>query len=326
MNVKFEKSEIKIPKIEKQMKIIDEKEDENKIREVIKRLKLVRNVLVNVKNGLVAFKMFFFNALYELFSVYIVWISILGFFHLTGLYKIILIDERQFFEISTVFGLLFGIFQFLLQRYEEKILAKINVLGNRIEQIINQELTFEKFYDSIPEVDKQKKLKRWIQKNIDPKLQMRDFFIFLMEDRNTRELFFNHIDKFPISVNVSYQNSNQKYYVLDMAANDNANMKRNLHEAYRSFFLDPENIDELIKKINKEIDLKDFRLVVLSNINIISEIIPQFTNNNFKQLLGYIVSEDDKINQEYIAFDSSKEYQQYLHNQVCIKLMKGFLS
>lgn len=241
-------------------------------------------------------------------------------------YTVKLVDESYFFQISALLGLLLGIFQFLLQRHEDKILAKINMTGNRIEQIINQEITFDQFYNSIPNVEPRKNFKRWINKNIDPKLQMKEFFIFLLEDHESRKFFFNHIDKTPISINLSYQNSEQKFEMLDIIAKTNTANKKNLHDAYRSFFIEDEKINKIIEKINQQINIKEFRLIVLSNINIISEIIPQFTSNNLKNFVEELYIEDNESIYKSINFESSKEYRQYLHNKVLIKLMRTILS
>lgn len=317
----YEKLKSKIP----HKKDKSEKETTEKSKSLFQITKSLVKDVFNVKNILILSKIIFFNTLYELFSVYVVWISILGFFHLIDLYQIKLIDASSFFQISALFGLLFGIFQFLLQRHEDKILAKINLNGKRIEQIINQESSFEKFYDSIPLIDSTKTLRRWIHRTTDPKLQMKDFFMLLLEDDETRKYLFKHIEKTPLSVNISYQASNQKFETLDTNAKTNTRRRNDLHIAYRKFFTSEERIDEIIKIVSQEINLNDFRLLALSNINIISESLPQFTNKNFVKVVEELLSEENELDKKIINRESAKEYQQYLHNQVTVKIARKIL-
>lgn len=284
---------------------------------------LIKSVF-NVKNELVFLKNTFFNTLYELFSVYIVWISAIGFVHLTNLHKIELIDYSSFFQISALFGLLLGIFQFLLQRHEDKILTKVNYNSKRMEQIINQECSFDKFYNSIPQTESTKTLRNWIHKTTDPKLQTIDFFISLLEEGETRKFLLKYIKKIPISINISYQQSNQKFETLDIKSIIDTTRRKDLHEAYRRYFTSDDRINEVIEKISQEINLDDFRLLALSNINIVSELLPQFTNNNFVKVIDELLSEEQEVDKN-IKFESSKEYQQYLHNQVIIRITKKIL-
>ncbi|MDK2892232.1 hypothetical protein [Methanohalophilus sp.] len=282
--------------------------------------------LINFKNNLIILKITFFNTIYDLFSVYIVWICFIGFFHLTNLYRVEISNETTFFQITALVGLLLGIFQFILQRNDEKLLAKINHTGKMIDQIINRESSFEKFYDSIPDVKPNKVLKKWIQNTIDPKLQMRDFFMFMLGDEDTRKLLFKHIDKTPISINLSYNNSSQKFERLDIEAKRNHSRRKDLHKAYNKFFVNESRIDEIIDIISNEINLNDFRLVALSNINIISESIPQFTNNHLLSMVEELMSDSKKYDSSNIEFESANGYIQYLHYQVSIRIMDKILS
>jgi len=291
----------------------------------IHNLSLIIGEVFNVKNDLIFVKVVFFNTLYELFAVYIVWISILGFLHLISFYELELVEKSSFFQISALIGLMLGIFQFILQRNEDKILTKIQITSKRIEQIVEQELTFDEFYDSIPNNETKKHLRRYIQRVVDPKLQVKDFFITLMEDKHIRRFLFKHIDKTPISINLSYQGSKQKFERLDDVVKTDIKRKKQLHDSYNSFFVSSNKVNKIVDKIYQEIDMNDFRLIVLSNINIISEILPQFTNRNYKKLIEDISLEDKRVDPKNINFSSSREYKQYLHNQVFIQLMKKII-
>lgn len=285
--------------------------------------------IVNIKNLLIMSKIVFFNALYELFSVYIVWASILALFHLVGVYEIELTNPSSFFQISALFALFLGIFQFLLQRHEYKILSKLNSNSKRIEQIVIQETSFYKFYDSIPKVESTEVLRRWIQNTTDPKLRAKDFLLFLLEDNETRKFFFKNIGTTPISINVAYQSSNEKFETLDMEAKLNPTRKKQLHQAYNAFFLDERKVNEIINISFSEINRDDFRLLALSNINIFSEAIPQFTSNNLVQMMDEVLSKKEatekKVDKKHIFLDSSKEYRQYLYNQVSIEIVREIL-
>lgn len=306
------------------MKLLRTESKLKKIREGI--LGIIRDIfnVMRIRNILVIFKQLFFNTLYELFSVYIIWISILGFLHLTGLLKIEISDPTSFYQISTLFGLLLGIFQFMLKRNEEKIVTKINGIIRHIESIINKEATFNDFISDLSDDQSNNSLKSWIYKTTDPKLQTLDFFKSLVENKDVAKHIFRSMRKngTPLSINISYQDSNQKFDVLDMAAEGNSNNRKKLHKAYKDFFCNGAKINEIIDFVNEEIDMNEFRLVALNNMNIVSEIIPQFTNYNLRDYVDELIDECDKSDTKDIDFSSSSEYRQYLHNQVIIRLMK----
>ncbi len=306
------------------MKLLRTESKLKKIREGI--LGIIRDIfnVMRIRNILVIFKQLFFNTLYELFSVYIIWISILGFLHLTGLLKIEISDPTSFYQISTLFGLLLGIFQFMLKRNEEKIVTKINGIIRHIESIINKEATFNDFISDLSDDQSNNSLKSWIYKTTDPKLQTLDFFKVLVENKDVAKHIFRSMRKngTPLSINISYQDSNQKFDVLDMAAEGNSNNRKKLHKAYKDFFCNGAKINEIIDFVNEEIDMNEFRLVALNNMNIVSEIIPQFTNYNLRDYVDELIDECDKSDTKDIDFSSSSEYRQYLHNQVIIRLMK----
>ncbi len=119
----------------------------------------------------------------------------------------------SFYNVITVLGILLGVFQFYLQRHEEKIASKISINEKRIEFIINEETNFEKFYNSLPEKSLDRNcLRNWISKKTDPKLQILDSFKFLTENDNVVNVISKIIrkSKTPISFNLTYPDSNKK--------------------------------------------------------------------------------------------------------------------
>ena len=117
---------------------------------------------------LIILKQTFFNTLYYLFPVYLVWLSLSGALYLLGWsdYR----PHHNFLQIITAFSIPLAIFNYFLKRHEEKIAIKISQIANRISTLIEEETSFEKFLENIDDKD----LKSWIARHIEPKLLLQD--------------------------------------------------------------------------------------------------------------------------------------------------------
>lgn len=256
--------------------------------------------IMNVKSFLVLFKQIFFNTLYELFPVCIIWISILGLLFLANLLDFSI--SNSFYNVITVLGILLGVFQFYLQRQEEKIAAKIGTSAKRIGLIINEETNFEKFYNSLPEKPFGRiYLRNWISK------------IVIKPKSKTPTLF-----------NLTYPDLNKKFDIIETAAETNIKKKEELIEAYKHFFDGEKTFNTIINRIYEEIDIKEFGVLALSSVNIFPEIQPQLTNSQLKNFIEKI-TDIEKKKKETINLDSSKKFRDNLQCRVMDEILSGIL-
>jgi len=236
---------------------------------------------------LIFFKLMFFNVLYELFPVYIIWIGLIGLLYLLRILTQPPINS--FFQIINTINLLLGFFQFFLNRQEQKIASKITIDTKRIDAIIAEETDFEKFSEnlSIKQTKEQASIRNWILKETSPELQGANIIKILAEDGYLKDIYTQTRGKksptIPISFNIPSPDSNKKYEIIEAAAKSKPRMKKELIEAYENFFKDPRISDRILDRIDKEINFKEYRILTLSNINIFYEIIPEFTNNAFSE-------------------------------------------
>lgn len=239
-------------------------------------------------------------------------------------------NAEYFFEVITGFGLFLGIFQFILQRNEEKVNARINQNSRIIDGIIDDQTDFYKFYNSIPDADnKYTPLKKWIVSQTDSKIKMLDLLKSLSQNKEATQLMFRFISKqkVPFSINLTSQDSNTKFQTLDFAAESNPLRKKDLHEIYVYFFSDKSRINEIIDCVDNEIDMTEFRLVALSNINIIQEIASKFSEYNLQDLVGKLFEENENQNDvEKIEFASYIEYKKCLRRIIYLRLLRRMLN
>lgn len=313
------------------LKIKNKKENFGQIDKKDKCMKCNFSLLtevINIKNLLVIFKQLFFNTLYELFPICIIWVCFLGLLFFTNLFDIHPLGS--FYNVVTVLGILLGVFQFYLQRYEEKIASKIGISERRIEFIINEETSFEKFYDSLPDKSFNRNcLRNWISKKTDPKLQILDSLQFLAENDNAVNVISRIIRRSgsntPILFNLTYPDSNKKFNLIEAAAEVDTKKRGELMKAYKHFFDGEETFNTIIKRVNEEIDIKQFGAIALGNINIFSEVLPQFINSQLKDFIDKITDVDKEKNKEYIDFGSSKEFRKNLHFRVMDEIFSKIL-
>ena len=116
----------------------------------------------------ICIKQAFFNVAYYLFPVLLVWLSVAGFLYIS---RIVQYNPNQgFFEIITILSISLAIFQYFLKRHEEKIATNIGLITKKIGDLINQVTTFDEYYKSLGNDENSEELKKWITRNINPKL------------------------------------------------------------------------------------------------------------------------------------------------------------
>lgn len=264
-------------------------------------------------------KQLFFNILYYLFPILLIWVALAGVFGLTG---IISYDtSKSPYQTFAVLSIILGLFQYFLKRHEEKILLQIDLFSKRISQIINEEGSFEAFYLNIGNTSEENKLKNSITRCIDPKLLAADFFSTILQDSDVRRYFMRRKAPIPIQLHTSYTESYKKFEVLDIAANSEQISKKSLLMAYENFFNESlEN--KIINRIESEIDIQAFGRLAFSNINIIYEVLPEFikegTNSFFNEVFQKRSDNKKKSN--------SQDYRSSLMKNVMRKIFLKIIS
>ncbi len=291
----------------------------------------------------IVFKQLVINTIYETFPVFLIWLGVFGLYYLvenlTG--SLNYSPGTYFFEIVASFGILLGVFQYYLQRHDEKIATKIALFSKRISAIMDEELNFEKFYSSLPDdnstraKDDRYEVKRWIDRNIDPKMRLVEALKPLTEEREVRRLFLDWIKRAglnaPLNFQVPYADSDSKFDELESCALG-ASMRRKLIKVYNSFFDDEQRVDEISSKIKAEIDMQEFGNLCLGNINIMQEIFPQLINRKLRNTVENLCfskehadgGEADHVNKEEV-FLSFRKRREILEGKITQKLIDEIL-
>ncbi|WP_129582707.1 hypothetical protein [Methanolobus psychrotolerans] len=298
-----------------------------------KTIKVSVGKLLSLKYCVVLMKQTFFNTLYELFPVYFIWLSVFGFFFWIDVLKIA--PNAIFYQVIAIFGILLGIFQFSLKRYEDKIAIKMAMNTKIITNILNEETSFDEFYQSLDD-NNDKALKNWINNSVDPKIQTIDYLKSIARDDDAVKMLKTIMRKTRttglINVNYSPQDSNQKFQTIENMCETDKKRKEELIKAYSSFFETEETIKTIVKKIKDEIDFKEFGITAISNINIISEVIPQFASSKFRNLFDDMLTEatefpekgDELTHSDELI--SSKELRNNLYSEILKRLIAEIIN
>ena len=291
----------------------------------------------------IVFKQLVINTIYETFPVFLIWLGVFGLYYLvenlTG--SLNYSPGAYFFEIVASFGILLGVFQYYLQRHDEKIATKIALFSKRISAIMNEELSFEKLYSSLPDNNSTRakddgyEVKRWIDRNRDPKMRLVEALKPLTEEREVRRLFLDWIKRAglnaPLNFQVPYADSDSKFDELESCALG-APMRKKLIKAYNSFFEDEQRVDEITSKIKAEIDMQEFGNLCLGNINILQEIFPQLINRKLRNTVENLCfskehadgGEADHVDKEEV-FLSFRKRREILEGKITQKLIDEIL-
>ena len=291
----------------------------------------------------IVFKQFVINTIYETFPVFLIWLGVFGLYYLvenlTG--SLNYSPGAYFFEIVASFGILLGVFQYYLQRHDERIATKIALFSKRISAMMDEELSFEKFYSSLPDNNSTRarddgyEVKRWIDRKVDPRMHFVETLKLLAGDKDGRISFRSMIrdsrNNMVLNFPVSYANSDSKIDELEIYALGSP-MRSKLFKAYNSFFEDEQRVDEIINKIKAEIDMQEFGNLCLGNINIMQEIFPQLINRKLRNAVENLCflkeradgGEADCINKEE-EFLSFRKRREILEGKITQKLMNEIL-
>ena len=315
----------------------------NNKHETIEKESNKESIKVSLKNFFVVFfKQIFFNISYELFPLLVIWVCwfgiwyivvTFGFFNISTPYFIITTEvyrfqtKTAFFEVITVLGILLGVFQFYLSRQEQKILSKINFYNNRIKQIIWKETTFEKYFIFISKYGVA--FEKWVIEVTDPKMTYFAFFKALRNESDAFEglkklLFPQRNDRTPrqpmINLQFSYKDSNQKFEAIESRAKIDGH-ENTLEKSYEEFFAQDKRIESIKEEIEKEINVDEFFILILSNINIVQEVIPDFINQDFLKYLGNSMESNPKIHKVFENCETAAEYRQSLEVIIFQKIL-----
>lgn len=269
----------------------------------------------------ICIKQAFFNVAYYLFPVLLVWLSVAGFFYVFGIVQYH--PNQDFFEIITILSISLAIFQYFLKRHEEKIATNIGLIVKKIGDSINHSTTFEEYYKSLGNDEDSEELKKWITKNIDPKLLVQDFLSTIAENKETVRLFERIMrpskSKVPFQISVSYPESNKKYEILEWNANEKSSQKKKLIQSYQKFFANEALFEEIFDKIEQDIDIDEFGMLTISNINIIHEISPEFIQFQLRGAIGTLFRKDnpDPFNSK---LETSIEFRDALSQKIWVRI------
>ncbi len=261
----------------------------------------------------ITLKQLFFNILYYLFPVLLIWATLAGILGLLGYISYSTLPSS--YQVLAVLSIILGLFQYFLKRYEEKILIQINWFNRKILDIINEESSFEKFFSSIGNLPKEKALKNSIMRCVDPKLIATDFFSTIIENPNARRVLMRKKASLPIQLHMNYNESNKKFDLLDFSANSPQFDQNQLLIAYKNFF-DEILENKIVLRIYEEIDIQAFGRLVFSNINIAYEVLPEFikegTNSFFDDIL--------KKESTNVERNNSREFRAFLIKKIWKKI------
>jgi hypothetical protein len=286
---------------------------------IIRKYLALSSVKKTVKYFVVLFKQLFFNTSYDLFPMFLIWLIVWGIFYI--FHWAIIQNSSNLISFITAFTIVLAIFQFFLQRHEEKIFAKISLFPRQIESIIIQETTFSKFFISIENSGLRDKIKLFV----DPRISALDLLSRALKDTILRGLWSemqrSHTPM-PIQLvlNQSYD-SDQRFTITESYLESGD--KNDLYKSYKKFFLE-DAYKIILERIEEEIDVEEFAILVQSNINIVQEVAPDFINRRLQKEFDNMISKD-KIPEEFVPESSSHQYREYLKTQIYQGLQQKIL-
>jgi|GEM_PF-1970954 len=284
-----------------------------KISGIIRKYLTISSGKKTVKYVVVLFKQLFFNTSYDLFPIFLIWLIVWGIFYI--FHWVTIQNASYLISFITAFTIVLAIFQFFLQRHEEKIFAKISLFPRQIDSIIIQETTFSKFFISIDNSN----LRHKISLFVDPRLSALDLLSRALETDILRDLWSemqrSH-NPMPIQLilNQSYD-SDQRFTITESYLE--TGYKNDLYKAYKKFFLE-KAYTKILERIDEEMDVDEFAILAQSNINIIQEVVPDFINRRLQKEFDNMISQGE--NKDDFIPESS--FQQY-RDQLRIQIFKG---
>ena len=284
-----------------------------KISGIIRKYVTISSGKKTVKYVVVLFKQLFFNTSYDLFPIFLIWLIVWGIFYI--FHWVTIQNASYLISFITAFTIVLAIFQFFLQRHEEKIFAKISLFPRQMDSIIIQETNFSKFFMSIDNSN----LRHKISLFVDPRLSALDLLSRALETDILRDLWGemqrSH-SPMPIQLvlNQSYD-SDQRFTITESYLE--TGYKNDLYKAYKKFFLE-KAYTKILERIDEEIDVEEFAILAQSNINIIQEVVPDFINRRLQKEFDNMISQGENTDD----FIPESSFQQY-RDQLRIQIFKG---
>ncbi|MFA4877043.1 MAG: hypothetical protein WC586_06485 [Methanoregula sp.] len=290
-----------------------------KISGIIRKYLTITSGKKMVKYVVVLFKQLFFNTSYDLFPIFLIWLIVWGIFYI--FHWVTIQNASYLISFITAFTIVLAIFQFFLQRHEEKIFAKISSFPRQIDSIIIQETTFSKFFMSIDNSDLRDKIKLFV----DPRISALDLLSRALKDTVLRDLWSemqrSHTPM-PIQLvlNQSYD-SDQRFTITESYLE--TGYKNDLYKAYKKFFLEKAYM-KILERIDEEIDVEEFAILAQSNINIIQEVVPDFINRRLQKEFDIMISQGENKD-DFIPESSFQQYREHLKIQIFKGLQQKIL-
>jgi hypothetical protein len=288
-----------------------------------------------IKFSIITVKQMFYNTLFELFPVLVIWLCVFGLaYFVGGWFTFTVKNSQSFFGIVTLFGIVLGIFQYYLQRHEDKIAGQISFYANQIINTINEETNFQNFYKKIEQMPAGHdghehdgyEVQKWVERRIDQKYRLIDLLKELIDDKDRRQIFFDLIKsgtyESVITIKEDIPTSDMHFEMIELYAKG-GEMHEKLLNTYRWYFDDAKRIEEIYSKLTDQIEIDGFTKLVLGNINIIQETLPLFVNEKFKKFF-----EQSLRNQDFSQFEpqSAREFRSLLIFKLYNRIMVTVLS
>lgn len=278
-------------------------------------------------------KQVFFNILFYLFPLILIWLSLAGLFFLLNL-----VDYRvatHFFEVITVVSIILGIFQFYLQRIEVNVKVKIQKYIQRIDQIVEKETDIEHFLNYI---ENDGPFSTWIYETIFPKLYANDILVKILSEakQNHNQLITELIKRINgplVTISNASLSSNQYFFEIERKAKNEHFFEGvnyiKLNEYYSHFFGGAIET-KIMTEVEKELNIQEFGILTLSNINLFQEALTEFISSDLERTIVHIYeTKEDKFPQNKTQqtrlpledlfepeWMSSKEYREKLKSRI----------
>jgi len=169
------------------------------------------------------FRMFFFNTLYYVFPLLIVWLTSTVCF--TLLEWLIISDVDLFIRVMSCAGIIFGFFQYYVKRIEEKTDKALSSWVNKIRKTVEERGSFERFLHFLEQNEDYKELRDDIIKTLKRPKKPFKFFTRAVQIELNYPLY-----------SLLLEQSLNKYRLIEDKYRDNRSKYKLLLEAYQRFF------------------------------------------------------------------------------------------
>ena len=152
---------------------------------------------------------------------------------------------------------------------------------------------------------------------------VQDFFSTIAENKETLRLFERIMrpskSKVPFQLSVNYPESNKKYEILEWNASEKITQKRKLIESYKKFFANESLYQKIIEKIDQDIDIEEFGMLMISNINIINEIAPEFIQFQLRGAIGILFSKNNP-DPFTVKLEKANDFREALTQKIWVRI------